>query len=80
MIADEIYALREIKRQVLMNTASREAAIQKVDDLMTYVEEKKDAVTEYDDAIVRKLIERVIVFDDHFKVIFKAGMEVEVET
>ena len=80
LIADEIYALREIKRQVLMNTASREAAIQKVDDLMTYVEEKKDAVTEYDDTIVRKLIERVVVFDDHFKVIFKAGMEVEVET
>ena len=79
LIADEIYELREKKRQSLMNTASRQAGIQKVDDLMTYTKERKGAVTEYDDTIVRTLLEKVIVFDDHFKVIFKAGMEVEVK-
>ena len=32
----------------------------------------------YDERLVRKLIERVIVYDDSFKVVFKSGVEVEV--
>ena len=36
-------------------------------------------VTEYDDSLVRRLIERLTVYDDHFTVEFKSGLEVDVE-
>ncbi|MCD8396235.1 MAG: phage tail tape measure protein [Lachnospiraceae bacterium] len=36
------------------------------------------AVTEYDESLVRKLIEKITVYDDHFTVEFKSGLETEV--
>ena len=36
-------------------------------------------VTEYDDSLVRRLIERITVYDDHFSVEFKSGIEVDVD-
>ena len=35
-------------------------------------------IEEYDEALVRRLIERITVFDDHLMVIFKSGIEIEV--
>jgi len=36
-------------------------------------------VYEYDDALVRKLIERITVYDDYFMVEFKSGIEIDVQ-
>ena len=35
-------------------------------------------VQEYDDALVRRLVETITVHDDRFKVKFKSGIEIEV--
>ena len=35
-------------------------------------------VEEYDDALVRKLIERITVYDDYHTVEFKSGIEIDV--
>ena len=35
-------------------------------------------VEKYDDALVRKLIERVTVYDDYYRVEFKSGIEIDV--
>ena len=47
--------------------------------LETFFRELDGAVTEYDDSLVRRLIERITVYDDHFTVEFKSGIEVDVE-
>ena len=39
---------------------------------------KEGAVVEYDEALVRRLVERVTVRDDSFVIAFKSGLEVEV--
>jgi site-specific DNA recombinase len=36
-------------------------------------------ITEFDDKLVRKLIEKVIVYDDRLVVEFKSGLEIEVK-
>ena len=36
-------------------------------------------ITEFDDKLVRKLIEKVIVYDDRLMVEFKSGLEIEVK-
>ena len=36
-------------------------------------------ITEFDDKLVRKLIEKVIVYDDRLLVEFKSGLEIEVK-
>ena len=35
-------------------------------------------VQEYDDALVRRLVETITVYDDRFMVKFKSGIEIEV--
>ena len=36
-------------------------------------------ITEFDDKLVRKLIEKVTVFDDKLTVEFKSGVEIDIE-
>jgi len=36
-------------------------------------------ITEYDDKLTRQLIEQIIVFEDKFQVLFKSGVDIEVE-
>ncbi len=51
----------------------------KIEDLETFFGELDGAVTEYDDSLVRRLIERITLYDDHFTVEFKSGIEVDVK-
>ena len=40
--------------------------------------ELEEQIQEYDDALVRRLVETITVYDDRFKVKFKSGIEIEV--
>ena len=45
---------------------------------ITMLELMNEPVTEYDDSLVRKLIEQITVYDDRCDVEFKSGIIVEV--
>lgn len=78
-IADEIDRLREEKQNILVDDAGREGTRQRVQDMMKYLQEQPAEVTEYDEQLVRRLIEKVTVFDEKIVVEFKAGVEAEIE-
>ncbi|MCD8045098.1 MAG: integrase [Clostridiales bacterium] len=42
------------------------------------LDEMETVVTEYDESLVRKLIEKITVYDAHFVMEFKPGLETEV--
>ena len=77
-IADQIEDLREEKRQLLLEDATNEGVMQKVRELEEFIDSQGGPVTEYDEALVRRLIEKVTVYDDHFTVEFKSGLETDV--
>ncbi len=52
---------------------------QRLDELEAFLEEQQEPVTDYDEGMVRRLIERITVYDDHFTVEFKCGLETEVQ-
>ena len=79
IVADEIYQLRDDKRQVLLDEATRDTAAKRVEDLIGFIREQGGEPAEYDEGLVRKLIEKVMVYDDHFTVIFKSGIDVDIE-
>ena len=58
-----------------INTAMK----QRLDELEAFLDEHQEPVTDYDEGLVRRLIERITVYDDHFTVEFKSGIEVDVE-
>ena len=71
----EIDRLQERKYVLQMENARREGIRRRIQDLEEYLNE---LVTEYDDSLVRKLIERITVYDDRCDVEFKSGIIVEV--
>ena len=78
-LADEIDALREEKQALLLEDANRTAMKQRLDELETFLEEWQEPVTDYDEGMVRRLIERITVFEDHLDFEFKCGLETEVK-
>ena len=47
--------------------------------MSVFLQEQLTAIAEYDEPLVRRLIEQVTVYEDKFTVEFKSGMTVDVE-
>lgn len=78
-VADEIDRLREEKQNIMVDDAEREGTRQRVKEMMEYLKKQPAEVTEYDEQLVRRLVEKITVFDEKFVIEFKAGVEVEIE-
>ena len=77
-VADEIDRLRELKQNALVESAEREGLKQRIREMREFLEQQSK-VTEYDELLVRRLIEKVTVYDERFEVEFKSGAKVDVE-
>ena len=77
-VLNQIEDLREKKRQLLLEDAENEGAMQKVRELEEFIDDQDGPVMEYDEVLVRRLIEKVTVYDDYFIVEFKSGLETNV--
>jgi len=78
-VADEIYRLRELRQNALVENAEREGKKQKVDEMTTFLNEQSCELAEYDEQLVRRLIEKVTVHDNRFEVEFKSCVEIDIE-
>lgn len=78
-VADEIDRLRELKQNALVESAEREGLKQRIREMREFLEQQSTEVTEYDELLMRRLIEKVTVYDERFEVEFKSGAKVDVE-
>ena len=78
-VADEIYRLREERQAILMQDAECDGKRQRIEEMKAFLEEQADIPAEYDEQLVRRLIEKIIVFDEKITVRFKSGVEIDVE-
>ena len=78
-VADEIDRLRELKQNALVESAEREGLKQRIREMREFLEQQSTEVTEYDELLVRRLIEKVTVYDERFEVEFKSGAKVDME-
>lgn len=78
-IGDAIMTLREKRQTILTEAAMRKDVQDRIEDLASFLEGQIEAVTEYSDALVRRLIEKITVCDEKLIVEFKSGLEVEVD-
>ncbi len=77
-LADEIDNLREKRQNLLVEDASLSGENERINELIEFIRNNKYRTQRYDDALVRKLIQNVTVYNDHFVICFKSGIEVEV--
>ena len=77
-LADEIEELREKRQTLLVEDASLSGENERINELIEFIRTNKYRTLLYDDTLVRKIIQNVTVYDDHFVICFKSGIEIGV--
>ncbi len=77
-LGKELIRLRDEKYRLQLEDAVKKNTRKRMEEFENYMKGLKGKVEEYDESLVRRLIERITVFDDHFAVSFKSGIEIDV--
>ena len=77
-IVDEIYRLREAKQNAQVEGAEREGMKQRISEMQQFLAEQTQDITEYDEQLVRRLIEKITIYDEKVIVEFKSGTSVDI--
>lgn len=78
-VGSEIYRLRDEKQKAMMESANRDEVKKRIADMGAFLKEQPTVIAEYDEPLVRRLIEKVTVYEDKFTVEFKSRVTVDVE-
>lgn len=77
-LADEIDHLREMKQAALTENAEREGLKQRIAEMKQFLTEQTEHIEEYDESLVRRMIEKVTIYDDRLAVEFKSGTNIDI--
>ncbi|WP_445971316.1 hypothetical protein [Enterococcus faecalis] len=50
-----------------------------MDEMLEFIDQNGHGGLEYDEVLVRRLVEQVQVYDEHITIKFKSGIEIEVQ-
>ena len=75
----EIRRLCDEKQAIQTEEASRQDLKARINELMEFLNGLPCDLTEYDEQYVRALLEKITVYDDHFIVEFKSGIELQID-
>ena len=78
-IVNEIYRLRDLRQETLSRNALRQDKRDRITEMTDFLNTQTGDITEFDDKLVRKLIEKATVYDDRIVVEFKSGIEINIE-
>lgn len=75
-IAEEIDDLHSKKSALLLKAAERDTLMDRIEEMRTFLEQQTSRITEYDEQLVRRMIEKIIVFPDKLEFTFKSGTSI----
>ena len=78
-IADQIFKLREQREKCTVDTAARDAQISRINELQDFIKQQSAHLDAFDEALVKRWLERIIVREDHFTVELKSGLKIDIE-
>ena len=67
------------KAIIAADTMSPDGIQARLDELQDFIGSQQSEITEFDEILVRKLIQQITVYDDHFTVEFKSGITINIE-
>ena len=79
-VADEINRLREEKQKAQFESVGRDETKKRISDMKTFLRKQDTSITTFDEALVRRLIDKITVYEIRFTVEFKSGVTVDVES
>ena len=78
-IADQIFKLREQRENFTVDTAARDAQIARINDLQDFIKQQRTDLAEFDEALVKRWLKQITVWEDHFTVELKSGLKIDIE-
>lgn len=75
----EIRRLRDEKQTLQNEQVSRQDLKTRIDEMMRFLNDLPCKLTEYEEDYVRTLLEKITVYDDHFIIEFKSGIEIQID-
>ena len=78
-IGEQIIQLKEQKDKLLLNQATHENSKQRMNEMLDFIEQNEQDSLEYDEVLVRRVVERIEILDKDIVIKFKSGVEVEVK-
>ena len=77
LLTMEVFAQLQ-KEELLLQEANKDGIRQRMADMVAFLQSEPEEVTEYSESLVRRMIEKITVYDDHFVVEFKSGIEITI--
>ncbi len=75
-MVEEIDDLRSKKSTLLHKSAERDALMDRIEEMRIFLEQQASRITEYDEQLVRRMIEKIVAFSDRFEFTFKSGTSI----
>ena len=77
-LADKVEELRNEKEKVLLEMAEDKNEQSRLKELEEFLDNQELEIERYDEDLVRKLVDKIVVYEKKLKVIFKSGLEFEI--
>lgn len=78
-ITEEILHLREVQEQNGMDDMTQKEHTKRIRELQKFIQSQPSEITEFDEALVKKLLAKVVVHDECLEFYFKSGVRISVE-
>lgn len=78
-VVNRIHKLREQRQDVMAQDAERDGRRQRIEEMRAFLEGQVNEPLAYDEQLVRRLVEKIIVYEERLTVEFKSGVEIYVE-
>lgn len=80
VIGEQIIQLKKQKQNILLGKAVDDNLKQRMDEMLEFIDQNGHGGLEYDEVLARRLVEKVIIYDDCINIKFKSGIEIEVQS
>ena len=77
-LADRVEELRNEKEKILLDLAEEKNEQSRLIELEEFLDNQELEIERYDEELVKKLIEKIVVYEEKLKVIFKSGIEIDI--
>lgn len=68
-----------MRKQAEVDSVVKDEQMRLIQDLQDFIRFQPTTITEFDEVLVKRLIEKITVFEERFTVDFKSGVTIEIE-
>ena len=68
-----------MRKQAEVDSVVKDEQMRLIQDLQDFIKSQPTTITEFDETLVKRLITKITVFEDHFTIDFKSGVTIDIE-